>query len=111
MDMRMVNPVNIRRKALHEVKLIMEKKGIPEDYGLRIGIKGAGCSGMGFLLGFDKQKPSDLEYSIEGLKVLIDKKHTMYVVGLEVDFYEGSDTRGFTFINPQAEETEAELHK
>lgn len=100
------NPVKIRSKAAREVKKILAKKGIPDDYSLRIGIKGAGCSGMGFLLGFDKKKDFDLEYMIEGIPVLIDKRHTMYVIGLEVDFYEGAEARGFTFINPDAEEKE-----
>ena len=94
------NPVKIRPKALEEVKNILQKKGIPEDYGLRIGIKGAGCSGMGFLLGFDKMKESDLSYSVEDINIYIDRRHAMYVVGLEVDFYDGGDARGFTFINP-----------
>lgn len=109
--MKLKNPVKIREKALEEIKLIMEKKGIPDEYGLRIGIKGAGCSGMGFLLGFDKQKLSDEEYGIDGVKVFIDKRHTMYVLGLEVDFYEGSDARGFTFINPKTEESTPEFDK
>ena len=78
----------------------MSRKEIPEDYYLRIGIKGAGCSGLGFLLGFDKQKDNDIRYTIRGIPVLIDKRHTMYLLGLEVDFYDGSDAKGFTFINP-----------
>ena len=105
------NPVKIRGKALEEVKKILKKKGIPSDYGLRVGIKGAGCSGMGFLLGFDKETESDLSYSIDGINVLIERKHAMYVVGLEVDFYEGSDARGFTFVNPDSEEPKSEMDK
>lgn len=99
--MQLDNPVIIRKKAIQEVKHIMENKNIPESYGLRIGMKGAGCSGLGFLLGFDKKKDEDLEYEIDGVNVYIDKKHVMYLAGLEVDFYEGSDARGFTFINPE----------
>ena len=94
------HPVKISEKALVEVKQIMETKNIPEDYGLRIGIKGAGCSGVGFLLGFDKKKDTDIEYMLSDINVYIEKKHLMYLIGLEVDFYEGSDARGFTFINP-----------
>ncbi len=109
--MKLTIPVNIRAKALKEIKLIIEKKGIPDDYGLRIGIKGAGCSGMGFLLGFDKEKDSDESFEVEGLNVLIDKRHTMYVVGLEIDFYDGGDARGFTFVNPNAESDESTLEK
>lgn len=106
MDMTIQNPVIIRDKAAEEVKAIMSRKDIPENYFLRIGIKGAGCSGMGFLLGFDQEKPTDVKYEIAGIPVLIDKRHTMYLIGLEVDFYEGSDARGFTFINPNHEEAD-----
>ncbi|MEQ9426295.1 MAG: iron-sulfur cluster assembly accessory protein [Cyclobacteriaceae bacterium] len=97
------NPIVIRKKALEEIHHIIDKKNIPDGYGLRIGIKGAGCSGLGYLLGFDKQKEDDLAYKVDGIDVYIDKKHTMYIIGMEVDFYEGGDARGFTFINPQAE--------
>ncbi|MDA0195251.1 MAG: iron-sulfur cluster assembly accessory protein [Bacteroidetes bacterium] len=100
--MKIDNPVIIKNKALEEIKSIIEGKGIPKDYGLRIGIKGAGCSGLGFLIGFDKKKDADLEYDVSGVNIYIDKKHVMYVVGLVVDFYEGSDARGFTFTNPEA---------
>ncbi len=104
MSMLIENPVIIREKAIAEVKAIMARKDIPDDYCLRIGIKGAGCSGLGFLLGFDKQKSTDILYEIDEIPVLIDKRHTMYLIGLEVDFYEGGDARGFTFINPDQED-------
>ncbi|HAA14011.1 MAG TPA: iron-sulfur cluster assembly accessory protein [Cytophagales bacterium] len=93
-------PVTITPKAWEEVKHIVEKKNIPEEYGLRIGIKGAGCSGMSFLLGFDKKQPTDMEFSQDGYPIYIAKKDTMYLLGLQVDFYEGADARGFTFVNP-----------
>ena len=54
------------------------------------------------MLGFDKPKDGDLTYDIEGITVHIEKRQTMYLVGLEVDFYEGSDARGFTFVNPNS---------
>lgn len=93
-----MNPVTISEKAVEEIKKIMHNKSIPEDYGLRVGIKGGGgCSGMSFLLGFDKLKESDVSYEINKIPVFIEKKHTMYVIGMEIDFYEGADERGFTF--------------
>jgi len=55
---------------------------------------------MGFMLGFDKSKEGDLSYEVEGIVVHVEKKQTMYLVGLEVDFVENSEARGFTFINP-----------
>jgi len=98
-----IQPVSLTEKAIEEVKNIMSNKSIPEDYRLRIGVKGGGgCGGHGFMLGFDKPKNGDLTYDIEGITVHIEKRQTMYLVGLEVDFYEGSDARGFTFVNPNS---------
>lgn len=92
-------PVTLSRKATEEVRKIMKTKNIPEDYGLRIGIRGSGCGGAALMIGFDKQKTGDLVYQIEDIPVYVDKKHTLYVVGKEVDFYEGSDKRGFMFVD------------
>ena len=98
-----IKPVSLTAIAAVEVKRIMENKGIPEDYGLRIGVKGgSGCSGMGFMLGFDKSKEGDLSYKQDDIPIYVEKRQMMYLVGLQVDFYEGSDARGFTFINPNA---------
>jgi iron-sulfur cluster assembly protein len=100
---QMLEPVTITPKALEEVKNIMATKSIPEGYGLRIGVKGgSGCGGLGYILGFDKEKEGDMTYNVEGVIVHVEKRQTMYLLGLEVDFYEGADARGFTFVNPSA---------
>lgn len=97
-------PVTLTEQAIKEVRNIMVNKNIPKDYALRIGIKaGGGCAGFNYLLGFDKKKENDLEYKISGIPVLVDKKHTMYLLDLKVDFYDGSDARGFTFVKGEAE--------
>lgn len=97
-----ITPVTLSDKAIEEVKTIMATKNIPEGYSLRIGIKGSGgCSGFNYLLGFDKKKENDLEYQQDEVNIIVEKKHTMYLLGLEVDFYEGSDARGFTFVKPE----------
>lgn len=93
-----VQPVTISSRAATEIKKIMETKNIPKDYGLRVGVKGGGC-GVSLIIGFDKMKDSDMAYRISDIPVYIDKKHTMYVIGKEVDFYEGDDKRGFMFTN------------
>lgn len=95
-----IQPVSISNKAAKEIREIITRKNIPEGYGLRIGIKGAGCAGVSYMLGFDKKKEGDMEYSIDDITVYIEKRHTMYLIGLEVDFYEGADARGFSFVNP-----------
>jgi iron-sulfur cluster assembly protein len=92
-----VQPIGLTARAAEEVKKIMQTKGIPVEYGLRLGIKGGGCGGVALIIGFDKQKTSDLAYLVEGIQVYVDKKHTMYLIGKEVDFYEGADAKGFLF--------------
>ena len=96
-----LHPVTISPRAVEEIQKIMETKNIPADYGLRIGVRGAGCAGVSLVIGFDKQKDADLVYKINDIDVYVDKKHTMYLIGKEVDFYEGEDARGFLFVNPQ----------
>lgn len=95
-----IEPVTLSEKATEEVINIMQNKGIPADYGLRIGIKGGGCGSMGFMLGFDKKKEDDIDYSKNNIPIYVDKRHVMYLIGVEVDFYEGSDERGFVFNKP-----------
>jgi len=95
-----LQPVTISSRAAAEIHKIMETKNIPSDYGLRLGVKGGGC-GVSLLIGFDKRKDTDLSYSIDGISVYVDKRHTMYIIGKEVDFYEGEEGRGFMFVDPK----------
>lgn len=92
--------VTISARAIEEIRKIMETKNIPPDYGLRVGIKGGGCGGAAPLIGFDKKKETDLDYVISGIPVYVDKRHTMFVIGKEVDFYDGENARGFLFTDP-----------
>ena len=102
----MIQPVSISEKAAKEIKYLMENKNVPKGYGLRIGVKGgSGCGGMGYMLGFDKPKEGDLSYQAQGIEVHVEKRQTMYLVGLEVDFLDEADARGFTFINPGQPDT------
>lgn len=94
-----IHPVTISPRAAEEILKIIKTKNIPVGYGLRVGIKGAGCGGVSMLIGFDKKKDTDLCYEIGEIPVFVDKKHTMYVIGKEVDFYESEDTRGFMFVD------------
>jgi iron-sulfur cluster assembly protein len=89
-------PITISDRAADEIRNIMETKNIPAGYGLRVGVKGGGC-GVSLLIGFDKQKEQDRAYVVKGIDVYVDRKHTMYVVGKEIDFLESEDARGFFF--------------
>lgn len=91
-------PITITQKALEEIKKTIAHKNIPADYGLRVGAQGGGCAGTSFIIGFDRQKEHDMVYTIAELPVYIEKKDVLFLLGTEVDFYEGNDARGFTFI-------------
>lgn len=99
-------PVTISPEALKEIKNIFISKNIPSGYGLRIGIKGAGCSGVSYVLGFDQKKENDDEFLHEGVPVFIEKKHTMYIIGLQVTFIDNTEERGFIFVNPDKQSAE-----
>lgn len=89
--------IEISNQALSEIKNIMRNKNIPSDYGLRVGVRGAGCAGVRQFLGFDNQKEKDDQFELDGLKIFIDKKHAMYLAGLLLDFQDDNEARGFVF--------------
>lgn len=97
----MIIPIKITEKAEAEIKNIMATKNIPADYHLRVGVKGGGCGGMSYSLGFDKPKEEDQKFEILGIPVLIEKRHFMFLMGMQIDFFEGDEARGFTFVNPE----------
>ncbi len=98
-------PVTITTGAVSELKKIMQQENVPSDYGLRVGVKGGGCSGFSYILGFDSIKDGDQEYVIDGMRVIMSKAHGIYLLGMEVDYIDGLNNRGFTFKNPNAKET------
>ncbi len=99
-------PVNITPQAVEQLLRIKEDQNIAQEYVLRIGVKGGGCSGFQYILGFDELKDGDELYSInEDLKVVIKKSHGLYLAGMEIDWLEGLDNRGFSFNNPNATDT------
>ena len=92
-----IRPVSISNRACEEIRHIMKTKGIPPEYGLRVGIRGGGCGGLSLIIGFDKKTETDLSYLVDGIPIYDDKKHTMYVMGKEVDFVDDAEARGFMF--------------
>ena len=100
------SPVQLTERAVNEVRKIVANKQIPETLGLRVGVKGGGCSGMSYVLGFDKKREHDLEFEIaDGIHAFMDKRHGLYLLGTTVDYHDGLDARGFVFENPNATDT------
>ena len=93
-----INPIKITEKAVKQIKKIRTEKNISEDYGLRVGMQGGGCGGMSFVLGFDHARETDGIFDWEGIKVIVEKKDTMYLLGMTVDYIEREDEQGFTFV-------------
>lgn len=100
------NDIEITEKAINQVKKIKEENSIPEDYALRVGVKGGGCSGLTYQLGFDGElKNGDTVIEKDGLKIYVDGKSLFYLAGTILDFSDGLNGRGFVFNNPNATKT------
>lgn len=98
--------ITITAKAIAEIKRIREQNNIPETYGLRMGVRGGGCSGFSYALGFDAEpRSNDIVLEADGLRVFIDAKSMFYLMGVTLDFSDGLMGRGFTFKNPNATRT------
>jgi len=93
-------------KAAGQVLRIKAENSIPESHVLRIGVKGGGCSGFTYVLGFDEHaKENDKVMESEGIRVVIDPKSLFYLSGTVLDFSDGLNGKGFEFNNPQASRT------
>ncbi len=100
-----VSPINLTETALKQLERIRTEQNVPADYGLRVGVKGGGCSGFSYVLGFDEQKENDELYILNGNKVLMEKSHGIYLIGMEIDWLDGLENRGFVFNNPNAKDS------
>ncbi len=103
-------PVTLTDRAVAEVRRIIANKQIPAHFGLRVGVKGGGCSGMSYVLGFDKAREHDLTFALDGaagepITLFMDKRHGLYLMDVTVDYHDGLDARGFVFDNPNATAT------
>lgn len=98
--------VDVTDNAIKEIKKIKEENNIPSEYNLRIGVKGGGCSGLSYSLGFDAEsKPMDNIIEKDGVTILIDMKSFLFLTGTQIDFIDDENGRGFIFNNPNAKRT------
>jgi iron-sulfur cluster assembly accessory protein len=99
------SPVAFTAHAIEEIKRLMAEEGFDSTKFLRVGVKGGGCSGLSYVLGFDDRQDNDEEYEVEGIKFLMNRSHGIYLMGMEIDWHGGLNARGFTFTNPNASKT------
>ena len=95
--------IELTPRAIEKVREIMRDQGITEG-GLRVGVKGGGCSGLSYNLAIDtEERPGDRVFEKNGVKVFVDMKSSIYLDGSTLDYKdEGLMQRGFTFVNPNS---------
>lgn len=96
--------VEVTPSAQAEVKRLIAAEN-KADLGLRLGIKGGGCSGLSYILDFTEQQDGDTIINYEGFQVFLDRKSTIYLSGIRLDHQSGLTGRGFVFENPMASNT------
>lgn len=93
--------ITLTPAARLEVARLLDKENKP-GFGLRMSVRGGGCSGLSYQLGFDAKHEGDNEFDFEGVKVFVDPKSYLYLNGTQLDFVDGLEGRGFKFGNPNA---------
>src|SRR5688572_1580064 len=97
--------ISLTDAALKEVKRLINVQGI-EEGGLRLGVKGGGCSGLSYTINFDdKIGQYDQVYEIDGVKVIVDAKSAIYLQGTQLDYQKDMMGGNFKFLNPNANKT------
>ena len=95
--------VEITEKAAEKIKYFATKDGPEDSVGVRVAVKGGGCSGLTYDLKISGEyTDSDKVVEQYGVKVIVDKKSYIYLVGTELDFSDGLNGKGFVFANPNA---------
>jgi len=98
--------ITISSKAIKEIKKIMVENNFTPEVGLRVGVKGGGCSGLTYSMGFDPEsREGDTIIEQEDIKLYVDGKSLFYLMGTELDFTDGLNGKGFIFNNPNAKKT------
>lgn len=105
METAVSSPVTFTIGAITEIKRLMGEAGFDSAKMLRVGVKGGGCSGMTYILGFDDKQAADENFEIEGINYIMNPAHAIYLMGMEIDWSNGLNSRGFTFTNPNASKT------
>ncbi|MBX7246745.1 MAG: iron-sulfur cluster assembly accessory protein [Candidatus Sumerlaeaceae bacterium] len=98
-------PLIVTPTAVNEVKRVLASQNHP-DWGLRVGVKGGGCSGLSYTMGVEeKPAPSDQVFEYDGVRVFCDPKSYLFLNGLTIDYSTDMLNGGFKFVNPNATKT------
>ena len=98
--------VSVTETAKKKIFSLLEEEGMGQDAYVKVGVSSGGCSGLSYKLDFTKdESEGDKLIEDNGVKILIDKKSLLYLVGTVLDFSGGLNGKGFTFNNPNATRT------
>ena len=99
--------IKVSDKAKDKIKLLMDEDGFdPISDFVRVGVKSGGCSGLSYDLKFDNdQKDGDKEFESNGIKIVVDTKSFLYLIGTTLEYSGGLNGTGFVFNNPNANRT------
>jgi iron-sulfur cluster assembly accessory protein len=96
-------PIQVTEKALNMIRMTREQEGMDSSYGLRVAVRGGGCSGFEYALDFDQeQRETDFVIEHGDLKVFVDAVSARYLHGTTIDYVMGVMGSGFKFENPNA---------
>lgn len=99
-------PIQFSASAISALKEIMQNEQVSINDALRVGVKGGGCSGMSYVLGFENEfSEFDDFFVIDDLKIVMDRRHSLYLLNMNIDYQDGLNARGFVFQNPNAKST------
>lgn len=98
--------ITVTERAKEKIEKLIAEDSKPVDSFVRVGVEGGGCSGLSYQLVFDNQlQPEDKIFEDKGVKIVVNKKSFLYLVGTELDFTDGLNGKGFQFNNPNATRT------
>ena len=99
--------IKVADTAKNQVSKLMIGGGFnPKDDYVRVGVKSGGCSGLSYELNFDKNKDDDDKvFEHNGIKIVVDKKSFLYLIGTTLEYSGGLNGKGFVFKNPNAQRT------
>jgi iron-sulfur cluster assembly protein len=98
--------IKVSDSAKEQVAVLLETEKHPANSFVRVGVEGGGCSGLMYQLTFDHElKEGDQVFEDNGVKVVVDRKSFLYLVGTELEYSGGLNGKGFVFKNPNASRT------
>jgi iron-sulfur cluster assembly protein len=98
--------ITVSDNAKLQLESLKKESHAPVDSFLRVGVESGGCSGLSYKMDFDTQlTPEDKVFEDKGVKIVVDRKSFLYLVGTELDYSGGLNGKGFNFHNPNANRT------